>query len=177
MRDDAVLVYPFPDAEKIHYEHIDVVVGDITSRLSESHVHADFDLNNSGHIAFLIHDIVSIGFPIKKPEILSCLKLIGIEGIDERRLSSLLYLLKKIKHIGIEKYSGVDYVYPINPRLNRITFGKDKNKKVFDRQTRFIEIRSTFGFNNKQETQFMKKRRLVMSKIAPKISTVKEELK
>lgn len=170
MRDDAVLVYPFPNKDKLSYEDIDVVIGDITTRLSEEHAQADFDNNNSGHLAFLIHDLISLAYPIKIPEIELCIKQLGINTLDERRISSLIYLLKKTRHIGIEKYSGTDYLYPLNHKLNRIAFGKSRDGKVFDRAARFIEIRGTFGFINKAESQLMKKRRLAMMKIAAKMT-------
>lgn len=173
----SVLVYPFPCPEKLEYEHIDVIVGDIKSRLNEIHEYADFDRNNSGHLAFLIYEIISLAHPIKRPEIERCLNFLGISGIDERRLSSLLYLLKKIKHAGSEKYSGIDYFYPINPNVHRINFGKDKEGKLYDRRARFIEIRSTFGFGGASEGELAKKRRLVMMKIAQKISSAGAERK
>ena len=161
----SVLAYPFPEPNKSRYEDIELVVGDLVEKLNSSPKTGQFDLDNSGHLAFLIHDIISLCTPIKKQEILKCITDIGITALTEQRLSTLLYLLIKIRFIGQKTYSNVDYFYAITPSLTKLTFGKCKDMSTFDRTAKLVEIKQTFMFQNDGESQSTKKRRLVQSKI------------
>ena len=161
----SVLAYPFPDSNKAKYEDIDLVVGDLVEKLESSPKTGQFDAENSGHLAFLIHDIISLCTPIKKQEIMKCMTDLEIEGVTERRLSTLLYLLMKIGLVGQKTYSHVDYFFSTNPSLNKITFGKCKDMSNFDRTSKFVEIKQTFMFHQENERQSTKKRRLVQGKI------------
>ena len=161
----SVLAYPFPDPSKSSYEDIELVVGDLVERLNSSPKTGQFDKENSGHLAFLIHDIISLCTPIKKQEILKCMINLGIKDLTERRLSTLLYLLMNINLVGQKTYSNVDYFYAIDPSINKITFGKCKDQSTFDRTAKFVEIKQTFMLQKDGERQATKKRRLVQGKI------------
>ena len=161
----SVLAYPFPDPNKSSYEDIELVVGDLVERLNSSPKTSQFDKENSGHLAFLIHDIISLCTPIKKQEILKCMINLEINDLTERRLSTLLYLLMKINLVGQKTYSNVDYFYAIDPSINKLTFGKCKDQSTFDRTAKFVEIKQTFMLQNDGERQATKKRRLVQGKI------------
>jgi len=162
---DSVLSYPFPDSSRLHYEDIDMVVGDLVDKLESSPKTGQFDVDNSGHLAFLIHDIISLCTPIKKQEIMTCLADLSINKLTDRRLSCLLYLLMKIRLVGRKTYSHVDYFYAIEPSLSKLTFGRCKDGTSFDRTAKFIEIKQTFILQHEAERQSTKKRRLAQSKI------------
>ncbi len=162
---NSVLSYPFPDPNSPVYDDIDLVVGDLVEKLESSPKTGQFDETNSGHLAFLIHDIISLCTPIKKQEILSCMSDIGIEGLTERRLSTLLYLLMKIGLVGQKTYSHVDYFFSTDPSLTKVTFGKCKDMSNFDRTSKLVEIKQTFMLQQEGERQSTKKRRLVQGKI------------
>ncbi|MBY6199129.1 retron St85 family effector protein [Vibrio hangzhouensis] len=162
---NSVVAYPFPDSNSPSYEDIDPVVGDLVEKLESSPKTAQFDVTNSGHLAFLIHDVISLCTPIKKQEILSCLNEMGIDSLNERRLSTLLYLLIKIGLVGQKTYSHVDYFFSTVPSLTKVTFGKCKDMSNFDRASKIVEIKQTFMLQQDGERQSTKKRRLVQIKI------------
>ena len=167
---DSVCAYPFPDANRQHYEHISSVVGDIISRLGSCHKKEKFNQNDSGHLAFLIYDIASLYEPIKKNEIKVALSYLGISDLSDERISNLLYLLKKIRLIEQITYGSVDYYWASNSGDCRVTFGKYKNKqdRLFDRKTKFLEIRQTIYEEKNGESDIIRKRRLAMKKIQAK---------
>lgn len=163
--ENSVLAYPFPSPDSLQYEDIEPVVGDLIGKLEECPKTEQFDPENSGHVAFLIHDIISLCTPIKKQEIAKCLADLGVKGITDRRLSSLLYLLTKIGLVGKKTYSHVDYFYAVDATLNKVTFGRCKDSTNFDRRTKFAEIKMTFMLNIESQSQTLKKRRLALAKI------------
>ncbi|WP_321463796.1 retron St85 family effector protein [uncultured Vibrio sp.] len=162
---NSVASYPFPDSQRYQYEHIDMVVDDLLSRLDNSPKTERFDINNSGHLAFLIHDVISLCAPIKKQEIAMSLSYMGINCVSDKRLSSLLYLLSKVKLIGKKTYSYVDYFYPLSLSLQKVTIGKFNDSSNFDRNAKLAEIKMTFMMNPDKQEQTLKKRRLVWTKI------------
>ncbi|EKO3870541.1 retron St85 family effector protein [Vibrio harveyi] len=163
--ENSVLAYPFPEPDKLQYEDIEPVVEDLIGKLEECPKTEQFDKDNTGHVAFLIHDIISLCTPIKKQEIAKCLADLGVTNISDRRLSSLLYLLTKIGLIGKKTYSHVDYFYVVHTALNKVTFGRCKDSTNFDRRAKFAEIKMTFMLNIESQSQTLKKRRLALAKI------------
>ncbi|MBP4032062.1 hypothetical protein, partial [Aeromonas sp. PrichA-15] len=99
---------------------------------------------NSGHLAFLIHDIIKLCEPIKLSEI----ELVLISLIIDcpvRKLTRLLYLLEKTNFIAPYEYSGSTYYYVKNEKLSKIKYGKSKSGKIFDFPNAKMQVRKSFA--------------------------------
>ncbi|WP_429233440.1 retron St85 family effector protein [Aeromonas salmonicida] len=142
--DSAVMIYPWPSPNSLKYEHIDLIAQDIENKLETVRKVDSFSEVNSGHLAFLIHDIIKLCEPIKLSEI----ELVLISLIIDcpvRKLTRLLYLLEKTNFIAPYEYSGSTYYYVKNEKLSKIKYGKSKSGKIFDFPNAKMQIRKSFA--------------------------------
>ncbi|MAD74150.1 MAG: hypothetical protein CML20_05035 [Rheinheimera sp.] len=158
----SVLIYPWPNNELQEYEHIDLIAGDIKNKLRNTNKTSKFDIKNSAHIAFLIHDIIQISSPIKITEIELALASINVH-INEKFIHRLLFLLEKINLIKFTTYSNVNYYYACNDEDRRIKFGRAKDNSKRDEGSIKMSIRRSFILD---ENESSKKRRLALKQIS-----------
>jgi len=164
----SVLIYPWPDNERQEYEHIDLIVGDIKNKLKNTNKTSKFDIKNSAHIAFLIHDIVQISSPIKITEIELALASIDV-NVNEKIIQRLLFLLEKINLVKFTTYSNVNYYYTCNDEDRRVRFGRAKDNSKRDESSIKMAIRKSFILD---DNELSKKRRLALKQI----NTIKQAL-
>ena len=128
----SVLTYKFPeelgyDASNLQILHEDIVdrLGNILDKKEK------FKIDNSGHVSFLIHDIIQVTQPVKLHEIIAALNAVGINK-EESSIRRYLYLLECSYLIKTINLYDSDYYYSIN-NDNKIVFGLTKEKVAFDR--------------------------------------------
>jgi len=152
-----VATYPFPDPEVEEFDEIELVIQDLENRINSVRKHYKFDFENSGHLALLIYEIITLAEPIKLHEIKLALTSIGIGEIKLNDITRLLYLLEKLNLIGEEEYSTVPYYYAKIRDLKRVSFGMAKGDTIFNRETVFMAIRQSF-LNYDKSDEVSKKR-------------------
>lgn len=144
--DNAYKTYPWPEDDSDEdYEHIELIVDDISEILKKANDTKGFKPDNNGHLAFLIHDIISIAQPIRFTEIGQTLSAVGVI-IEDKLLRRLLYLLKCLQLIDSMEYSNLDYYYPLTDRKG-ITFGPLSDGGAFERTKVTLQLR-TFSLDN-----------------------------
>ena len=162
----AVSVYPWPETTVGHYPEIEHVVGDINNKLESVPKSEQFSIDNTGHIAALILEIVILAEPIKVTEIewvLSCLDI----NESQSKISKLLYLLEVIKLVSSIEYSGSSYYFAVNSKISKIKFGRTKTGKVKDAPNmRMAIVQSYIKLDESLMDETAKKRRNVLSRIS-----------
>ena len=138
--EDAVKIYPWPNPKDSGYSDIAMISNDVKVKLSKSPKKEKFNRNNSGHLAFLIHDLIAISQPIRITELKATLNSFGL-GVLESEIKRLLYLLIKLDLIKVYEYSGSDYYFSVNS-VEKTKFGKDKNDKRIDRNKITLSLRA-----------------------------------
>ena len=96
------------------------------------------NIENSGHVALLIADIIMLSYPIMLGEIELALEAMGI-NTNQRTLSRHIYLLTKLNIINVYHYSGYKYYYPINPKNSFFNFIKSR---MFEVTTIHIKLKA-----------------------------------
>lgn len=121
---DSVEIYPWPDSaiEVYSQTHLIALCESVLSRLNDLDDTADFKSKNSGHVALLIVDIVSIYFPIMQGEILAALKYLGVD-IEVSELKRHIYLLEQLGFLSHYQYSRHDYYYSPTERVKPADLG------------------------------------------------------
>lgn len=160
--DTSVMIYPWANTESIKYDELDFVVSDIKDKLAKVKKTDKFDVKNSGHMSYLIHDIIRLCEPIKLSEIEMALICLEID-YPTRNITKCLYLLEKFKLTSPYEYSGSKYYYVNDESLSKIKFGKSRKGKVLDAPNLKMEIRSSFNpvfmkTEDEKEIEIAKKR-------------------
>lgn len=83
---------------------------DILGAISNRDGSEAFNIDNEGHIAFVIYEVVKVFRALKLMEIETYLQTIGI-NISRDKLKRLIFLLGKFNLIGSSKRGHVDYYY------------------------------------------------------------------
>lgn len=157
----SVSSYPFSKYTEKDYKEAKFIANDIVNRLASQHRTESFKYNNSGHVALLIFEIISLCYPIKLEEIEFSLAAMEID-LNRSYVLRLIYLLQKMMMVGHHNYSNVKYYYPLEDS-RRIRFGRDKNeRKTKDVSAIKISIKKTWVLSEKEVDQ---KRQRVMEYI------------
>lgn len=139
----SVNIYPWPDPTRLDYEHLEFIAADITNKLENVKKFEGFVDENTGHLAYLVHDIIRICEPIKITEIELALISLLID-CPTQKLTRLLYLLEKMKMVAPYEYSGSTYYYVLNEKLSKLKFGRAKDGKIADFPDLKMQIRNSF---------------------------------
>jgi len=141
----SVAIYPWPKPDITDYDddNIEDLCDIIREKLKLSSKNEKFSLDNSGHKALLIYEIIALCFPILIGEIEISLAAIDIK-IPIKTISRYLYLLNKIGLIEKLQYSNYQYYYPTKINQNKIKFGWTKNKLSVDTPKIKMSILETF---------------------------------
>jgi len=110
LNESAVNVYPWTDDGEIDNAHLSLILADVKESLNKAHREEKFNIKNTGHVAFLIHDIISVAQPVRLVEIQTAVSATGID-IIKPELERLLYLLKCVNLISSQQYSSSEYFY------------------------------------------------------------------
>ncbi|MDC5849484.1 retron St85 family effector protein [Vibrio europaeus] len=165
----SVKVYPWVRSGVMQYDELEFVVNDIKTKLSSVKKTDKFDRNNSGHMAYLIHDIIRLCEPIKLGEIEMTLICLDID-VSTRSVTKSLYLLQKFKLVSPYEYSGSKYYYVNDETLSKINIGRTNNGKVFDFPNLKVQVRTSFvpaltSIEDKKEREISQKRFNALKKI------------
>lgn len=162
---DSVRIYPFPKKDKLGgYEEIEFIKEDILNKYAKTKKLDVFDEKNSGHIAFLIYEIIRVAQPIKLSEIELALMCMDID-IEQKVVTRLIYLISNFQLISYYEYSGTKYYYVFNRELNKV-----KLKNSFDFKNSTSELLNSFNpIFNKTIDEANKKRFAAFKHINKKI--------
>ena len=127
-------------------------VGDITdsieSRLDGQGKTIKFDTSSSGHIAFLIFDLVSIFKALKLKEIQEFLGCLDID-ITSSAVKRILFLLTKLDMVTTRRAGNLDYYIPRRDQV-RVHFSSKDKKARFDRGMASIGAMEYYSRNSKE---------------------------
>lgn len=166
----SVLIYPWPEKDsKYDINILEDLCVNINNKLNSISKTEQFINDRSGHLALLIGEVINLSYPIQLNEIEVALNSLGVR-LSLKDINRYLYLLQKMKIIGLLSYSSNKYYYPLEK--NRwIKFGKNKNDHPMDMQKFFISIRQSFVM----ETDLLSKRRVTaLKQIQSKLSQGEE---
>jgi len=107
-----------------------------------------FDIDNEGHISFVLYEFIRLFKALKLSEIESYSKEIGID-LKRDKVRRLLFLLQKFELISVGKRGHDEYYFPIKD-IDKINFGGhfDKNKvKVSTMQYYMLNDKESRRFN------------------------------
>lgn len=150
---DSVVIYPWPKCgESYDKDHIDDLITVLERKIASQGLTKKFDLNDIGHISFLIAEIIRLSYPIILDEIELALYALNID-INQSRVKSLLYLLINLEYINFYEYSRYKYYYPIkkHSKIPFVSFGSDKNKIPFNESNFLLSIRQSYLVNNTEQ--------------------------
>ncbi len=145
----SVVVYPWPDAHDENYDIGNVIdlCEVIKHKLQSIPRTEKFKKDNSGHLALLICEIVTLSYPILIGEIELVLESMDIDT-PQSVIYRCLYLLTKVGLIKKLSYSTYQYYYPSNTNQKKIKFGRTKKELVVDILKIRISIRKSFVMAN-----------------------------
>ncbi len=143
----SVAIYPWPDSKVIDYDdcHLDDLCTQIDEKISSMPKSVEFDVNNTGHVAFLIADIIRINYPILIGEIELALFALEID-IKSSEIHRHIYLLSKLEIIDSIFYSRYRYYYPKKNTKQKklINFSKTKSNRTFDERAVKMKMIQSF---------------------------------
>lgn len=131
--------------------------------LSESE---KFNPINSGHIALLVCEIITLFYPILIGEIELALAALDID-LKPSTINRHLYLLTKMKFISHEWYCNYKFYHPANKNKKTISLGRTKNNNPTEPQRIRIRALSTFTTNKSSQPR---KRKAALEQIQTKLS-------
>lgn len=157
--------YPFPSNEIGAYDpyYLEDLCHNIDERIKSAHREEAFE-ENSGHVAFLIAEIVRLCFPIMKGEIELALNVLGIDT-KKSTVNRLIYLLLKMSFIGKERESTNVYYFPINKDEKLVNFGRTREDKRTDDSAFTLAMRQSFVI---EKSQLARRRTRVLQRVIEK---------
>lgn len=150
---DSVVIYPWPKCgESYDKDHMDDLITVLERKIASQGLTQKFDLNDIGHISFLIAEIIRLSYPIILDEIELALLSLNIE-INQSRVKSLLYLLIKLEYVNFYEYSRYKYYYPMKEHSKTpfVSFGSDRNKIPFNKSQFLLSIRQSYLLSNTEQ--------------------------
>ncbi|MCU8393249.1 retron St85 family effector protein [Vibrio vulnificus] len=121
---------------------------DITDFLSHTPELVHVDQASSGHIAFLIYELVSIFKALKLTEIEAYLKVLGFDK-SRVEIKRLLFLLNKLEFVDSRRRGKLDYYFPISKEL-KVHFTNQAGGPRFDRQKMTMAAMQFYNTNDSE---------------------------
>lgn len=118
---------------------------DITDFFIEKPEHILFDKENSGHIAFLIYELISIFRALKLTEIEQYLSILGL-SVSRVLIKRLLFLLQKLLFINSRRRGKLDYYFTTS-KVQKIFFVNKDGSSRFDRQKMTLSAMQYYNTN------------------------------
>ncbi|AID92940.1 MULTISPECIES: retron St85 family effector protein [Klebsiella] len=131
VNEKSYIVYPGPVDGKNYNEHLELILDDVKSLAPSDGKEYKFDVNNSGHLAFLLTHIISLAMPIRLKEIMMCVSELGINATLQKDIERMLFLLETFLHIKVYEYGGTKYYYTKSSK-GSIRLGKNKSGFTVD---------------------------------------------
>ena len=128
-----VFAYPFDyeNLEESLADYLDDIHQGMSERLEKQNKSEQFNKSNSGHIALLIYEFISIFGALKFKEIQSYLKILLDPPINDSKLRRLIFLLTKLSLVTKTRMGNIDYHTTIS-QDRRILFSSKPAMKKFD---------------------------------------------
>lgn len=138
----SVLVYPWPDCNNSKYnkEHIEDICETVLEKWTSSPKTIQFISSEPGHIAFLIAEIVRIGYPITISEIELAVLAVGL-NIPDSMIHRLIYLLERLRIIEKYQYGGYIFFHAPTKDVPFLNFGAGKK---FEVRKASMKLRQTY---------------------------------
>jgi len=130
-------------------EFLDDIVNNINSSLCNIKKTERFDVENNGHVAMLIYELVFIFKALKINEIRKYLSKLSA-SIDLSHIKRLLFLLEKLSLINRKRLGNIDYYIPLKVE-QRITFSSKNPSMLFNRTAASIVTAKYYESSNKEK--------------------------
>lgn len=124
------------------------IESDITEFLSNNPEQVQLEKDSSGHIAFLIYELVSIFKALKLTEIEAYLKQLNFE-LSRVEIKRLLFLLNKIEFIDSRRRGKLDYYFSIS-KEQKVHFTNKEGSPRFDRQKMTMAAMQFYNTNDSE---------------------------
>jgi len=163
----SVMIYPWPQDNVAAYEvdHLDDLLNGVVNKLAMISKEVKFNIENSGHIALLIHEIIRVSYPIIASEVELVMLALGI-NISQADINRHLYLLIKLGYVKLQQYSSYKYYYSSMPEYKSINYGKDRNGRVVESTS--IELRISQSYAKDKDDSSRKRitaKKLIIEKL------------
>lgn len=149
IKGETVFAYPW-DIENIDVsleESLPEMRQDLGQAISEFDKTEAFDINNDGHIAFVLYEIVRIFKALKLIEIESYAQELGLD-LSRDKIKRLLFLLSKFDFVEYGK-RGHDVYYYALVDIDKIHFGGHFNKN-----DALVSTMQYYSINNSESKRF-----------------------
>ena len=158
----SVAVYPWPKkGREYEVENLEDLCDSIEGKLSNLPKKVRFNSENSGHIAFLIAEIIRICYPILLNEIEFALLAFKLD-IKPAEITRHIYLLTKLKIVDSHFYGSHRYYYPSPLTTRIVSFGKLSTGVGFDEPKSRMKILQSYVLKKDEQS---KKRRNALKQI------------
>lgn len=150
----SVFICPWPSPNKSEY-HDDYLVDlceNIHKKLNALPKSVGFNPDNSGHMAFLVYEIIRLTYPVLLGDIELALHTLDLD-VSQSEVSRHLYLLARLNLISHNLYSSYRYYYPLHKNLKTINFGRTKNDKVVESQIIQMSINQSYITQNDSQAR------------------------
>ncbi|MFN3318013.1 MAG: retron St85 family effector protein [Allorhizobium sp.] len=167
LREEAVLVYKI-DPEKIDEiskDDVREIVTDIIAINAGLDKTSAFDLDNRGHVVFLIFQIIDLFTILTLSDVEFFMEIMGV-GQRRKDVISALYILKKFGLINEEKRSSQTFYFVKNDVSDRVSLHFIKDESVKDSPRRYdtravkLEVLSFYYQEKKENRGFAQRLRL-----------------
>lgn len=147
--------YPFFGFERRGWKEVEFICGDFIKKISSIEKSQSYKDNHSGHLCFVIYEVVSLASPILLEEIEMCLLALEV-SFDRRAVVRSIYLLKKLSLINTYRYSSFKFYYAISEQ-RRAKFVHSKTAKFKDRLAIKVHLKQIFK-SSKDEKDYKRSR-------------------
>jgi len=161
INDDNILAYPFnlDKPKTTSSETIISIADEIIAFPTRLHNEERFQMDNHGHIAFLIFELILFFQALTEKEILKQLKTLSLR-LDNHKVKSLLFLLTKLEFIEFKKKGSTKF-YVAMKKDARIDFGSKNPKQPFNKLEVKISLSTQLAI---EEVGYIEKKRLTLIK-------------
>lgn len=152
LKDENILSYPYvyDNLEESLNDYLEDIADCLSEFLENSKKSEKFNKESKGHIAFLIHDLVSTFKALKVREIKTYLSALGI-NINTADLGRLLFLLEKLNLIKKKRGGRLDYYMSIDGSY-RVEFS-NKEDSIFDRNDATLGAMAYYNTSKKEKVR------------------------
>lgn len=150
----SVAIYPWPSSKVSNYDndYLRDLCEIIKGKLYNLQKSVKFSPDNSGHMAFLVYEIVRLCYPVLIGEIELAFEALGL-NVSSSDVSRHIYLLSRLNLISHNLYSSYRYYYPLELNLKTVRFGKSRNDKVVDSQKIQMSINKSYILSEDQQSR------------------------
>lgn len=161
IQEDNVLAYRFdPEKpDKTTKETIDSLADEIVDFQSKHDGGEQFKMDNHGHIAFLIFELILFFQALTEKELLGQLKTLTVP-LEPKKIKSLIFLLTKLDFIEFKKKGGTKFYVALKKDV-RVDFGSKDPKHPFNKLEVKMSLNTQLALN---QLDGIEKKRLILIK-------------